>query len=97
MKTKKKIELLAARFDGGDARRFKNLSQRLGRKVADVIRRATDVGSVAVDDAKSPDMPGSEGAANDQTASTDRRDDSRTRIRAAPSWEQWEQGISERD
>ena len=54
MKTIKKIQLLAARFD----------------------------------DAKLGDMPGSEGAANDQTASTDRRDDSRTRIRAAPSWEQ---------
>ena len=88
MKSKDKFQFVAARFDADDARRIKNLSQRLGRKVADVIWRATHVGLVAFDDAKLPDMPVSEGAANDQTASTDRRDDSRTRIRAAPSWKQ---------
>jgi hypothetical protein len=88
MKSKDKFQLWAARFDADDARRIKNLSQRLGLNVADVIRRATHVGLVAFDDAKLPDMLGSEGAANDQTASTDQRDDSRTRFRAAPSWEQ---------
>jgi hypothetical protein len=54
MKSKKKVQLWAARFDAEDARRIKEISDRLEIKVADVIRRATHVGLAAFDDARLP-------------------------------------------
>jgi hypothetical protein len=53
-KSKKKDRLCAARFDADDARRIQEIAERLGLKVADVIRRATRVGLGAFENAKLP-------------------------------------------